>query len=236
MISILTPTRKRPDNVRRLITSALETAETSWDLEFIFYVDNDAELESVPDDIDDLAENMVVVTGPRIVLSECWNRCYEVAEGEIAMHCGDDIVFRNHGWDKAVRQAFQDVPDRIALVHGDDGYHNERFGTHCFLHRRAIEAVGYFMPPYFSSDWNDQWWNDVYNALGRRRYTSSIFTEHMHPDFGKAELDETHRERIERGRIDGVMAMYRSEEMEQKRAQDVEKLRALMTTGSHVAV
>lgn len=221
MISLLVPTRNRPEQVRRLVDSAIDTAANPEGVEFVFYEDDDAP-GSVPPECDE----WTVVRGPRIVLSEMWNRCAEVASGDILGHMGDDLVFRSNDWDTAVRQAFEGCQDRVLFVHGNDGHYGEAFGTHGFIHRTWMETVGYFVPPYFSSDWNDTWLNDVANQLGRRVYLPSVFTEHMHYVFGKAERDATYAEREARGGRDRVDQTYR--DTLDLRLADVEKLRAVM--------
>jgi glycosyl transferase/beta-hydroxylase protein BlmF len=148
------------------------------------------------------------ITGPRIVLTDAWNRCYERAHGDILMHCGDDIRFRTDAWDDMVREAFSQYSDHIALVYGRDGVHDKELGTHSFLHRRWVETIGYFLPPYFSSDYGDTWINDVAKMIGRRHYIPNIYTEHMHPVVGKGPMDQTHRERLARGSRDGVDQLY----------------------------
>jgi len=210
--------------MRRLLESALATASGLFEL--VYYIDSDdhasqREAERQKVSFPDL---IAAVVGPRIVLSECWNHCAEIARGEILMHCGDDIAFRTPGWDAVVRHAFASVPDRILFVHGYDNEEKPRgrFGTHGFLHRRWVDALGYFVPPYFSCDWNDTWLNDVANALGRRLFIP-IYTEHLHPYHGKGKLDQTHRERMARGQRDRVAQLYR--QLAPKRQEDVEKLR-----------
>ena len=230
MISLLTPTRNRPDNVRRMMGSAMATA--TGPLQFVFYVDDDAP-ESFPDRIpfpsgvQAFRYTTYVVDGPRIILSEMWNRCYEAATYDILMHCGDDIVFETPGWDKIVLDAFAEYPDHIALVHGTDSDTNfGTFGTHGFIHRRWVETVGYFVPPYFSSDWNDAWLNDVANRINRRRYVP-IMTRHHHPVAGLAEWDQTHRDRLQRHAIDDCDSIYHSKVYE--RINDAAKLKAVMS-------
>lgn len=221
MISILVPTRHRPKNIQRLWRSVVKTVSDINNIELIVYIDNDDpsydEVMNVP---------MTRVRGDRIVLSEMWNRCYEHATGDILMHCGDDIIFRTKGWDAKVEDTFAQIPDRIAFVFGDDGSpHNGTFGTHGFIHREWVKAVGYFVPPYFSSDYNDTWLNDVAKMIDRHIHID-IFTEHMHPDLKKARLDITHKERIERHQRDNVAQLYESKLEERK--QDAEKLRGVM--------
>jgi glycosyltransferase involved in cell wall biosynthesis len=226
VISILCPTRGRPDNIRRLVASAVETAADQR-FEFVFYVDDDdpASVETLAE-YHDTYDRVTCITGERVVLSQMWNVCFAHARGDVLMHCGDDIVFRSPGWDRMVLDAFDGQPDRILFVHGRDGVHDANFGTHGFIHRRWVETVGYFVPPYFSSDWNDTWLNDVANMLGRRRFLPDLYTEHMHPVVGKAEWDLTHQERMARHTRDNVDVLYAS--LAQERAEDAEKLGAVM--------
>lgn len=205
MISLLVPTRGRPNEFYRMATSALETATHVSRVEIVTYLDDDD-----PDVYcyQPVNGNFYHVR-PRILLSETWNYCYERAKGPIYMHCGDDIVFRTPGWDTVVRRTFAESEDKLILVHGDDCSPNtDALATHGFLHRRWIEAVGYFLPPLFSSDWNDVWLTEVADMVGRR-VKIPIVTEHMHYAFGKAEYDQTYQEREIRGSEDGVVELFK---------------------------
>jgi hypothetical protein len=221
-ISVLCPTRNRPENVWRLAESAIQTA--AGEIELVFYQDDDA-----PGSVPKLATPppwVKVVTGPRIVLSDMWNKCLEQASGDILMQCGDDIEFRSPGWDDAVADAFEEYPDRVALVYGDDLIHGEKLATHGFVHRTWTDAIGYLTPPWFSSDFGDAWLYDVATMTGRLRFLPGVVTEHHHPCAGKGEWDLNHRERLERGQRDNVTALYAS--LAARREQDAAKLRAVM--------
>ncbi len=218
-ISILCPTRGRPERVKNMLASLQETSTVMP--EVVFYVDEDD--TTFPKALTYPDTN--TITGPRIVLSEMWNKCAQVATGEIFLLCGDDVLFKTKGWDDQVRRAFSAFPDRLVLVHGDDGLWGPKFGTHCFLHRAWVDAVGYFCPPYFSSDFNDTWFNDVFNALGRRVYLPFV-TEHLHPAAGKGEWDQTHKDRLARHKRDNVAKLY--EDLKAERLGDIQKVAALI--------
>ncbi len=223
MISVLCPTRNRPNSVRRLVASALATAAKMP--EFVFYTDDDAP-GSVPQDVRDLP-GVIVVTGERIVMSDMWNRCAEKATGDILMLAADDIAFRTRGWDDQVRDAFTALPDGIGFVHGADGtgIHPEGFGTHGFVTRAWTDAAGHFTPPYFSCDYADTWLNDLADRVGRN-IAIPILTEHLHPAAGKAAWDESHAERRQRGARDDVAAIWARTEPEREAA--ASRLRAVM--------
>lgn len=220
LISILTPTRGRPDNITRLIDSALGTALQPSLIEFVFYVDyDDPTSDSAIERASIAGARTMTIAGERIVLSEMWNVCARAAHADVMMHCGDDIIFRSDNWDEYVLGEFDNYPDGIVLVHGRDGYQDERLATHGFRHRNWIDVVGNFVPPYFSSDYNDTWVTEVADRLGRRCYLPAVYTEHMHPVVHKGPLDKTHQERLARhaqddpGRIYAQHANVRQEEV-----------------------
>jgi len=220
-ISLLCPTRKRPEFMKELWESAYNTAFYKEEIELIFYIDSD----------DTKSIEMSKTLGPNVQaivddrgegnLSVMWNRCYENSSADIVMHCGDDIRFRTTNWDKIVLNEFQKYKDKIVLVYGDDGVRKDDLATHSFLHRNWIETVGYFLPPYFSSDMNDYWLTTVARNIGRL-VKVDIYTEHLHPAVGKHTLDITHQERIERGNRDNVRVLYNNKE--QERNEDCNKL------------
>lgn len=226
MISILLPTRARPSNVHRLVKSVLETADNPEHIEFVVRIDDDdpkrAELLENP------PQKSLIFTGPRIVLSEMWNECAHKSKGDIMMYCADDIVFRTPAWDKRVKEIFEQLNDKIAFVFGRDGsIHDGKYGTHGFVHRKWLETLGYICPPHFSGDYSDTWINDISKLVDRHIFID-ILTEHLHPDFGKAELDEVYTEKYDRMNRDKVADLYFSVEMSKRRLADAEKLRKVM--------
>lgn len=227
LISVLCPTRGRPNQVRELIHTALLTAAHPDQIQFVFYVDEDdkhgAETTGILEHFDPHPTS-VVVSGPRIVLSAMWNQCYEQAQADVLMQCGDDIRFRTRGWDAAVLAQFLRFPDRIVLVHGQDGIQGATIATHGFIHRRWVQQIGYFVPPLFASDYNDLWLTYVADQLGRRVYLPDVYTEHMHPVAGKGPWDRTHSERDARHKAENCDQIWR--DTVQERDADVARLRA----------
>lgn len=218
MISLLVPSRARPDNITRLWKTVNSTVWGEWEL--LVRIDDD-DPSTYPTRF-----NLTYVTGPRILMAQNWNELAERATGDILWHGGDDVVFRTIGWDDIVRTAFP--PDDIALVHGHDLSPNgDWLATHGFVHRKWYDALGYLTAPYFSSDYCDMWLVDVAQMIERRVYVP-IVSEHLHPAHGKAEWDITHEERLARHTADDVDALYRSPEMVANRLADAEKLRKVM--------
>lgn len=221
MISVLIPTRKRPESLKQTIESARATATSR--VEFVCYVDND-DLETYECT---KGFDVKIVWGPRITLSDTWNACARHADGDIFLQGNDDIRFRTPGWDQMVEEAFAASDSKVLMVHGSDGSGvTKNFGPHPFVHRVWYETLGYFTPPHFSSDWGDTWINDLANALNCRRELPFTI-EHLHVLFGKAGFDQTTIDRLVRDRDDRISRLYAA--TLPLRNRDVEKLRRKMS-------
>lgn len=214
MISILAPSRGRVEAACEMACSARLTA--NGPVEILVYADNDdpTDYETRP--------CLRVHRGPRITLSDCWNKLADIAEGDILGMGADDIRFRTQGWDLRVRDMFDMFSDRIAFVHGRDGIHDEKLGTHGFVSREWVDTVGYFTWPTFPADYADTWLHVLADGIGRRVFVPDVLIEHLHPIAGKGEWDQTHFERLARGREANVVQLWRS--LEGQRREDAEKL------------
>ena len=191
MISLLIPTRDRPNNVRRTIDSVKKTARRPDLVEMLFYVDLDD--HTFPNDV--LEKNIRVVRGPRMWLSVLQNILYANASGEIIMYTGDDVVYETHGWDEEVRNTINSETDKLVLVYGNDSAtHGENIAIHGFLHRNWIEATGTWVAPGRGVPY-DLWHTDVARKLGRLRYLPDVKFSHVHYRQGQglAEFDETYK-------------------------------------------
>lgn len=222
MISIMTPSRGRSNQLLRMMHSAIQTAKKG-NIEFIVSVDED-DLETAIT-CNNVGALFVVMTR-NTIHSARWDKCLPLASGELLFHANDDIVFQTDGWDKIIEDEFEKYPDKILMVHGDDlGCQRENFGCHPCVHRKWVETLGYFIPPYFDGEWGDTWVNDLANRLGRRKFLPFV-TEHMHYIFGKAEIDQTTKDYQERQSKQNPSQIYI--ERESERAADAQKLRAVM--------
>lgn len=229
MISVLLPTRKRPHFLERMINSLMEMSDRRP--EVVVYIDDD-DNESEPKALE---LGLKVIRGPRITMSDYWNKCYEESTGDILMQAADDIVFKTKGWDKMVEDAFANCPDKIMLVHGDDldPNFNPSFGSHPLVHRCWIETTGYFIPPYFSSDYSDWWIMEVAKFIERKKYLPFV-TEHMHLRTGKAPMDSTYFERLQRHDKDRPGELYTEKFFD--RLADAEKLQSVINQYAEVHV
>jgi len=228
-IGIFCPTRKRPAMLLRLIDSIATNATNIERVHFAFYVDSDDELTQgfIKDLREKTSLNVTAVIEPHgsRPLSDMYNVLYKHCPVDIMMQFGDDTVMRTMGWDVMIEEAFSSYHDRLVLVYGKDGIHNEGFAPHYALHKNWIETLGYASPPYFTADWSDTWMFEIAKQIGRNMFLPGLMIEHMHWSQGKSSVDETTVISEIRRRNHNNEALYRSERMQNERALAVSRLR-----------
>ena len=218
MIDILIPTRGRYHRLHNAIVSALNTASNRGNINFIVFVDED---DSQNYGTLSSFENTKLIVGKPDILSKHWNTCFNCGTGKIVMHASDDIEFETKGWDEIVIRHFE--KDDIICLYGKDGHQDKNCPTHSFTSRRAAEAIGTFLPPYFTADGNDVWLREVYAGIGRLVYDESIVTRHLHVNVDAKYDDETYKFGAERRQE--ASRMY--EEKKHEIQEWIEKLKPL---------
>lgn len=205
MISLLIPTRGRPQNIARLVESVVQTAASDgWEIVWCADEDDLPTIEAIRA-LD--PEHHQLLIGLRAIPSVRWNEAWVHARGDIFGLFGDDCVWKAPGWDQMVEEAFRRYPDRLALVYGPDGFRNELHASHPFISRAWSELFGRVLVEHFGHDWSDTWLNDVAEACGRRHYIPEMWIQHMHPDDPNlgVEQDDIYREnRARTGRDEGA--------------------------------
>jgi hypothetical protein len=208
-----------------MVESVRKTATNP--VEIVVYIDED-DLGSI-----DSAKSLGLLykVGSRIRnITQAWNELLPLATGEIYQQGNDDIVFVTPGWDVAVEKAFEEVDDKIILVHLNDVFgHGGMFGPHSFVHKTWTDCLGYFIPPYYCSDFGDAHICELADMLGRRRFLP-FDIEHHHFSMLGFEPDENTRERLQRHVEDNPDAIYYSREKVNERQEDAGKLARLMTS------
>lgn len=197
-LSILLPTRGRPAQASRLLTSLLTTASDPGGVEILLYIDADD-----PQSLGIGLPGLRVVRHcgpPGVGLGVMTNVLYQASRAPCILLCGDDHVFRSPGWDETVRAEFARFPDDVALVYGDDLFQGEQICTAPFLSRTACELMGGPCPAVYKSSYIDTHLLSVFAHLEhlghkRRLYLPGLVIEHLHHLAGKAELDDTYRNR-----------------------------------------
>ena len=185
MISVLVPSRHRPEYAKRLLESINNTKKN--DVEIKFYLNNnDPTIEKykklLPDD--------VYIVGPDQSSCFSWNYLSTLAKHDYCMLVGDDAQFLTKDWDQIIVDFFENYPykDKILYVCPRDmrkkeeikwslvrkdrpykikGYPSPVGAAHFVLHKNWIKTVGYFLPPQFWHWHIDNWLTKIAVKLDR---------------------------------------------------------------------
>jgi hypothetical protein len=185
IISIVTPIRRRPDNVKRMLNSIKETMSGLNKIQVIFRIDNNDEIldQDFRFEIYKMMEHQLTINfimGPETFpdMGKLWNDCVPDIAGEIVQFGGDDLVYRTKDWDSMVVKAFEEYPDQIVMVWGNDSTFGSKLATHGFLSKKWIDTVGWFFPPIGLTYANDDFIFAMMRNLSRLHYIGELSIKH----------------------------------------------------------
>lgn len=183
MISILCPSRGRPELAQRMIKSIYDTASDHKNIEIKLYLnDDDPRLEKYKELIDERH----YIVGPNQSPAYSWNLLADQAKYDILFLAGDDIQFKTQNWERTFKECFDRYPDKICMVVPWDGKTKDwqkdlptdqtiidvprgvRIGSpHFAVHRNWMKILGYFVPPFFWHFYVDTYTQKCANELER---------------------------------------------------------------------
>ena len=169
MISILTPSRSRPQLAHRMVTSAIKTA--GCDLEIMLYLNND---DPLLEEYKRLFDPTQYTIGPNQSTSYSWNLMAEKAKHDILFLVGDDCEFVTPNWSSLVIDAFNQYPDKIVCVYPRAPSVSKYKSPHFCLHKNWIKTLGYFLPPHFYHWYVDTWILEIAQRLNRHHLISEF--------------------------------------------------------------
>ena len=198
-ISLLHATRGRPAMAYKARATWLDRAADPDAVEHIFALD--------PDD-----ETIGPFITCRHVLNPgrgpvaAWNEAAKFSKGEILIQLSDDWEPPMH-WDKLILAKFKGVTTPAVLAISD-GHRTDNLLCMAILSRARYEQQGYLFHPDFFSVFSDNHFTDRAYADGVVIDAKDIVIEHLHPAFGKAEVDETYARSNDPANYEAGLATY----------------------------
>lgn len=186
-ISLLCPTRERPEWMERFWQSAKDRAFDPSSIEVVFFIDDNDQVSIDKAhhlaSMNELSVKIVIKPPKSVRLTDMYNECWRVATGEIYAPLNDDFIFESDNWDGYIREAFFKIPDRIALVYGHsiEGIkHRVEKVVMGFIHKNWTDTVGRISPPYFEYHYADVWVTKVAEKIERKVFLDDVVIIHYH--------------------------------------------------------
>ncbi|MEV6504774.1 hypothetical protein AB0M61_01465 [Streptomyces sp. NPDC051642] len=201
-LTVLVPTRGRPQNLARLWQAFTATCQA--DTRLLACVDDDdpelpayeAVHQAAYSDGSASADDprFLLRVGPRIRLGPTLNAAaLPVAEFADAIgFLGDDHLPRTVGWDGRYLEELERLG--TGLVYGNDLIQGAALPTQVAMTSDIILATGHMVPPGMIHLWLDNAWLALGQALDAITYLPDVTVEHLHPIAGRAQWDAGYQE------------------------------------------
>ena len=188
-ISVLAPCRGRPDQVRRMVDSALAFASAPADVELVLRVDfdDDVMLRWLREEV----WTAPVVIGPQYggyrSLPRFINEAARFAQGDLLLVVNDDAEFQTRGWDRRLAAHAAAIPDGVFNF----GVETANAGNFIFpcVSRRLVQLLGCLYDERLI--YTDIWLRDVLAPFGRAIRVGDVTIAHhwagMTPDQQQAQ-------------------------------------------------
>ena len=208
-ISLLLPTRGRPELLRRFLESVLARSERPDLVEVVVYADAD-DPSSHGFQVEGLEVRTIV--GPRVSMGDYNTKCFEQSHGEIVVLGNDDVVIQTRGWDRKLREMHAAMQDGVYLAYPNDLFKGRGLSAFPILSRKACETLGRPFPREYRGAFIDYHLLDIFKRLEHRGhsrliYLEDIVFEHLHYRTGKGDFDEIYGKRDRFGDDDTFLQM-----------------------------
>lgn len=184
MITILCPTKGRPESCKKMVESAIATAASPPEI-LLGVAEPYSSYEAIDIDGASLFRCGVFPTVHVV------NELAKIAKGNLLYVVGDDAVFTTPHWDTALEKHYQALANKIHVFslldsRGEDGT------PHPIVTRECMEALGYFYPPIFNHFYADTWIVDIAKANNCFTHLKDYMLAHNKPS-DKGIYDDTYR-------------------------------------------
>jgi hypothetical protein len=174
-ISVLVPTRRRPEALSRLLASFAATVPDPCQAELVFRCDSDD-----PESMELVRRSgCLLVVGPRNEgyrsLPLFFNQMAAVARGDVLMCCNDDAEFQTPGWPALILAEANNYPDGIFNIGVRVGLNDDKF-PFSVVSRRMMDRMGCLNDPRLL--FSDVFLLDVARAFNRAVRLDSVTVFH----------------------------------------------------------
>ncbi len=190
-ISILLPTRGRPEYLTNVFGSIEETTKDKNSIDVWVYVDDDDVItrKYINDDLfGNYGFEITWFLGKRTrTMGEMMNTLRQKCTTNPGIYTPipDDYLFITEHWDDIVREAFNSYPDRIALAYAEDPMAGPNQVTFAWVSAEWANVLGRYHTEFFPF-WYDDSWLDQVAQMAQRKVKLDI---RMEPQGGKGKTN-----------------------------------------------
>lgn len=165
-ISVLVPTRGRPENLARLLKSLGRHASVE------VIIGLDADDPYVPDYVAKIAEiapdyPLIIVAQRHPTLGALINSLAAKSSGAWMAAVPDDYVLMTPDWPEKLLADCAQLPRRMGVVYLNDSLHPE-FTAFPVISRFAYNAIGHYLNDSFPYWFGDTWWDEIGEMMGTK--------------------------------------------------------------------
>lgn len=181
-ISLLLPTRGRPNLLKRLFQSIIDNSYALNNIEIILYLDKD---DQQSHEIDAPRLNIIKLIGDQSTMGGYNTKCLNHSSGNIIILMNDDLTIETPGWDTIIADFAFTFPDGIFMAYPND---TETHGSMCtfpIMSRKTCKILARPYPGEYQALYIDQHLFDIFirlRQLGENRmyFLSDIIFRHNH--------------------------------------------------------
>ena len=190
-ISLLLPTRGRPNLVKRLFQSIVDHTTDLGNVEIIMYIDEDDYKSHA---IKDSRLNLIKIIGHRSTMGDYNTKCLNRSSGDIIILMNDDLTVSSTGWDKIISNFALTIPDGIFLAYPNDKESGHHMCTFPIMSRKTCEILSKPYPKEYDALYIDVHIFDVFTRLkhigyDRMFYLENVIFDHRHFINGRVRPD-----------------------------------------------
>lgn len=191
MLTVIVPSRGRPDAALDLINAIVDTRQIA-STNVVIAVDSDDPMLDLYREVGmvraDVSRIEVVKGGWMVAaLNEAAARVVEDPAVTAVGFLGDDHRPRTPGWDAAYLTALQQMG--AGVVYGNDLLQYDFVPTQCAMTADIIRRLGWMAHPTLKHMYVDTLWRDMAEPAGKLRYLPDVVVEHLHYLNNKATMD-----------------------------------------------
>lgn len=191
--AILTPSRNRVENVRRLAKAFIDTKATA-DL-WIIIDEAEWQRKAYEQAAEECGFALLAVDNVTSGMARPLNMAAEILMDDETYDrydyfgfMGDDHVPRTPYWDYSLTLA---LPfNKPGIAYGNDLLQGGNLPTACIMTRSIVDALGGMVQPKAKHLYLDNFWKQLGTDINSLHYRHDIIIEHMHPVARKAAMDE----------------------------------------------